>query len=94
MDLIHDIALTMENKLFVGSLPWAIDDAKLGELFAGHGEVVSARVVTDKESGRSRGFGFVEFSSEEEAKAAVEAMDGATVEGRTITVSVAKPKAE
>ena len=84
----------MENKLFVGSLPWAIDDAQLGELFAEHGEVVSARVVTDRESGRSRGFGFVEFATEEQAKAAIAAMEGATVEGRTITVSVAKPKAE
>ena len=82
----------MENKLFVGSLPWAVDDAQLGELFAQHGEVTSARVVTDRDSGRSRGFGFVEFANDEQAKAAVEAMDGATVEGRTIAVSIARPK--
>lgn len=82
----------MQNKLFVGSLPWAVDDAQLSELFSEHGEVTSARVVTDRESGRSRGFGFVEFSSDDEAQAAIDAMDGATVEGRSITVSVARPK--
>ncbi len=82
----------MQNKLFVGSLPWGVDDAQLSELFSEHGEVTSARVVTDRDSGRSRGFGFVEFSSDEEAQAAIDAMDGATVEGRSITVSVARPK--
>jgi RNA recognition motif-containing protein len=93
VDLIQEyLALTMQNKLFVGSLPWAVDDAQLGELFKDHGEVVSASVVTDKESGRSRGFGFVEFATDDQAAAAVAAMEGATVEGRTITVSIAKPK--
>ena len=82
----------MNNKLFVGSLPWGVDDAQLGELFAPYGEVVSARVVTDRDSGRSRGFGFVEFASAEAAQAAIEALDGTQVEGRTINVSVAKPK--
>ena len=82
----------MQNKLFVGSLPWGVDDAQLSELFSEHGEVTSARVVTDRDSGRSRGFGFVEFSNDEEAQAAIDAMDGATVEGRSITVSVARPK--
>jgi cold-inducible RNA-binding protein len=84
----------MENKLFVGSLPWSIDDAQLGELFAAHGEVVSARVVTDRDTGRSRGFGFVEYSDDATAAAAMEAMDGQMVEGRAITVSIARPKAE
>ena len=82
----------MNNILFVGSLPWGVDDAQLGELFAPYGEVVSARVVTDRDSGRSRGFGFVEFASAEAAQAAIEALDGTQVEGRTINVSVAKPK--
>ena len=83
----------MNNKLFVGSLPWGVDDAQLGELFAPYCEVLSARVVTDRESGRSRGFGFVEFANAESAQAAIEALDGSMVEGRQINVSVAKPKA-
>lgn len=82
----------MQNKLFIGSLPWAVDDQKLNDLFAQFGEILSARVVTDRESGRSRGFGFVEFADDASAQAAIEAMDGADVEGRNITVSVARPK--
>ena len=82
----------MNNKLFVGSLPWSVDDAQLGEIFAPYGEVVSARVVTDRDSGRSRGFGFVEFASGDAAQAAIEALDGSMIEGRAINVSVAKPK--
>lgn len=82
----------MENKLFVGSLPWSIDDQALEELFASYGEVTSARVVTDRESGRSRGFGFVEFANAEDAQKAIEALDQSEVEGRTINVSVARPK--
>ncbi len=84
----------MENKLFVGSLPWSVDDAQLGELFAAHGEVTSARVVTDRDTGRSRGFGFVEYTDDATALAAMEAMDGQMVDGRAITVSIARPKAE
>lgn len=84
----------MNNKLFVGSLPWAVDDAQLGEIFAAHGNVVSARVITDRETGRSRGFGFVEFGDEATAAAAIDALDGTMVEGRTISVSFARPKAE
>ena len=82
----------MQNKLFIGSLPWAVDDQKLNDLFAQFGEILSARVVTDRESGRSRGFGFVDFADDASAQAAIEAMDGADVEGRNITVSVARPK--
>ena len=84
----------MNNKLFVGSLPWSVDDAQLAEMFSGHGEVVSARVITDRDTGRSRGFGFVEFANEASAAAAMEALDGSMVEGRNISVSIAKPKAE
>lgn len=82
----------MENKLFVGNLPWSVDDAALETLFAAHGEVTSARVVTDRETGRSRGFGFVEFANEEDAKKAIEALDQSEVDGRAINVSVARPK--
>lgn len=82
----------MQNKLFVGSLPWGVDDQQLHDLFASYGEIISARVVTDRDTGRSRGFGFVEFADDASAQAAIEAMDGADVEGRKITVSVARPK--
>lgn len=93
--LIHSVlSFHMLNKLFVGSLPWSVDDAQLGELFAAHGEVTSARVITDRDTGRSRGFGFVEYADEATANAAMEAMDGQMVEGRAITVSIARPKAE
>jgi RNA recognition motif-containing protein len=82
----------MNNKLFIGSLPWAVDDAQLGQLFAEFGEVVSARVITDRESGRSRGFGFVEYNNEAAAQAAVDAMNGKDVEGRAISVDFARPQ--
>ncbi len=82
----------MENKLFVGNLPWSINDEALNALFAPYGEVTSARVVTDRESGRSRGFGFVEFANEEDAKKALEALDQSEADGRQINVSIARPK--
>ncbi len=81
----------MSNKLFVGSLPWSVDDQGLQELFAAHGEVVSARVITDRETGRSRGFGFVEYNDEATAQTALDAMNGAEIEGRTISVDFARP---
>lgn len=84
----------MQNKLFVGGLPWAVDDAHLGEIFAPHGEVTSARVVTDKFTGKSRGFGFVEYATDEQAQAAVDALDGTEVDGRAINVNIARPKGE
>lgn len=80
------------RKLFVGSLPWAIDDAALGQLFAQAGTVVSAQVVKDRETGRSRGFGFVEMSSDEEAQNAVKNLNGSDVEGRKIVVNIARPR--
>jgi len=78
--------------LFVGSLPWAIDDAGLAQLFAQAGNVVSAQVVKDRETGRSRGFGFVEMSSDEEAQNAVKNLNGTDVEGRKIVVNIARPR--
>lgn len=84
----------MQNKLFVGSLPWATDDAQLNELFTQYGEVTSARVMTDKFTGRSRGFGFVEFANEADAQKAVDALDGSTLGGRQIVVNVARPREE
>ena len=79
-------------KLFVGGLPFATTDEELRDAFAAHGTVASATVVRDRESGRSKGFGFVEFENEEEGKAAQAAMNGSDMGGRTIMVDVARPK--
>ncbi len=80
------------RKLFVGSLPSAIDDAGLAQLFAQAGTVASAQVVKDRETGRSRGFGFVEMSTDEEAQNAVKNLNGTEVEGRKIVVNIARPR--
>lgn len=79
-------------KLFVGGLPFATTDDELRELFAAHGTVASATVVRDRDSDRSKGFGFVEFESDEEGKKAQEAVNGTELGGRTISVDVARPK--
>jgi len=84
----------MQNKLFVGNISWDATDEDLQNLFASHGEVVSARIVTDKFSGRSRGFGFVEMANDEQANAAIGALNDKDFMGRPIAVNVAKPKAE
>ncbi len=81
----------MSTKLFVGSLAWATTDESLGNFFAQAGTVVSAKVITDRQTGRSRGFGFVEMASEEEAKKAME-LDGKELDGRQIKVNEAKPQ--
>jgi RNA recognition motif-containing protein len=78
--------------LFVGNLPYSMDNAKLQELFAVAGTVVSAKVITDKYSGRSRGFGFVEMSSDEEAKKAIEMYHNKDVDGRPLVVNEARPR--
>ncbi len=80
------------KKLFVGSLPWGVDDARLQEIFSQAGNVVSAQVVKDRDTGRSRGFGFVEMSTEEEAQAAVKNLNGSDVEDRKIVVNIARPR--
>jgi RNA recognition motif-containing protein len=79
-------------KLFVGGLPFATTDDELRELFAAHGAVASANVVRDRESGRSKGFGFVEYENQEEGKAAEKALNGSEIGGRTISVAEARPK--
>ncbi len=81
-------------KVFVGGLPFATTDDELRELFEAHGKVASANVVRDRESGRSKGFGFVEFENEDEGKAAEKALNGSEVGGRTISVAQARPKEE
>lgn len=84
----------MQNKLFVGNLPWSVDSEKLREVFSQYGEVKDAHVLSDKFTGRSRGFGFVEFGTDAEAQAAIDALDGSMLEGREIVVNVAKPKTD
>ena len=81
----------MATKLFVGSLPFVITSDQLREIFAKAGQVVEANVVTDKMSGRSRGFGFVEMATEADAKKAVSELNGTEVDGRKIFVSEARP---
>jgi len=76
-------------KLYVGNLPWDVDDARLEQIFSEHVRVVGARVVYDRESGRSRGFGFVTLSAEAELNDAIASLDGRDIGGRTIRVSVA-----
>ncbi|MFH1378997.1 MAG: RNA-binding protein [bacterium] len=82
----------MSKKLFVGNLPFSTTEEALHAMFKAHGEVVSANLITDKNSGQSRGFGFVEMSSDAEAAAAIEKMNGTPVDGRNIIVNEAKPK--
>jgi RNA recognition motif-containing protein len=82
------------NKLFVGSLSFNTTDETLAEVFAAAGTVVSAKIIIDRDSGRSKGFGFVEMSTEEEAQAAIQMFAGKELEGRTLTVNLAKPMAE
>src|SRR5581483_6893884 len=81
----------MGKRIFVGSLPFETNDQELQELFAACGKVESAKVIIDKMSGRSKGFGFVEMGTDEEAKAAIEKMNGATVGSRKIVVNEARP---
>lgn len=82
----------MATKLFVGSLPFAVNDDELAQLFSEAGTVTSAKVVMDRDSGRSRGFGFVEMSTDDEAKAAIDKLNGREVNGRTIVVNEARPR--
>ncbi|KAI9114933.1 hypothetical protein K1719_013946 [Acacia pycnantha] len=77
------------SKLFIGGLSYGVDDQSLRDAFASFGDVVEARVITDRDSGRSRGFGFVNYSSEESAGSAISAMDGQELNGRSIRVSYA-----
>lgn len=82
----------MGNKLYVGSLPYSVTEEKLTGLFSEHGTVESAKIISDKYSGQSKGFGFVEMSSSEEAQAAIAALNGKEYEGRTLVVSEARPQ--
>ena len=83
----------MSRNIYVGNLPWSFKDEDLGQMFGEHGEVQSAKVIMDRMSGRSRGFGFVEMSTPEEASAAIEAINGSEHDGRTLKVDAAQERA-
>ncbi len=81
----------MGSKLYVGGLPYSVTEQQLNETFGAHGTVASAKIIADKFTGQSRGFGFVEMSSDAEAQAAMTALHGSEMGGRTLTVNEAKP---
>jgi RNA recognition motif-containing protein len=81
----------MGNKLYVGNLPFSATDDSLREMFSQAGQVDSARIITDRDTGRSKGFGFVEMGSDQEASAAIQKFNGADFEGRSMTVNEARP---
>ncbi len=80
----------MGTKIYVGNLPWRATDAQLSELFGQHGDVTDAKIVTDRETGRSRGFGFVTMGNNEAAQAAIRALNGFSLEGRSLVVNEAR----
>jgi RNA recognition motif-containing protein len=80
------------NKLYVGNLSYNTGDQELRDAFSPHGNLVSASVVIDRDSGQSRGFGFVEYQSSEEAQRAVDTMNGANLDGRSLNVNIARPR--
>lgn len=84
----------MGNKIYVGNLSYNTDESELTQLFQPHGDVLSAKIITDRDSGRSKGFAFVEMGTEEEAKAAISSLDGSEVDGRQLKVneSIDKPR--
>ena len=82
----------MGKKLYVGNLAFGVTDSQLQEMFAPYGSVQLAQVITDRDTGRSKGFGFVEMNSDQEAQAAIAGMNGQMVDGRALTVNEAKPK--
>jgi RNA recognition motif-containing protein len=84
----------MGKKLYVGNLTYGVTDSTLLEMFEPHGTVQSAQVIMDRDTGRSKGFGFVEMGSDQEAQAAIQALNGKEVDGRSLTVNEARPKSE
>jgi RNA recognition motif-containing protein len=82
----------MNKKLYVGGLSYSVTDTQLSEIFQSHGTVESAKVITDRDTDRSRGFGFVEMSTQQEAEQAIKALNGTELEGRSLTVNESKPR--
>ncbi|KAJ1406605.1 RNA-binding domain superfamily [Sesbania bispinosa] len=90
--MLNYIRSMSSSKLFIGGLSYGVDDQSLRDAFASFGDVVEARVITDRDTGRSRGFGFVNFSTDESASSALSAMDGQDLNGRNIRVSYANDR--
>ncbi len=84
----------MGKKLYVGNLTYGVTDNDLSKMFEAHGTVESAQIIMDRDSGRSKGFGFVEMKTEQEAQAAIKALNGQDAGGRPLTVNEAKPRTE
>ena len=84
----------MGKKLYVGNLSYSVDSSELEKMFSAHGTVASAQIISDRETGRSKGFGFVEMNSDAEAQAAIAALNGQEYQGRTLTVNEARPREE
>ena len=82
----------MGKKLYVGNLTYEVTDSQLEQMFAAHGAVQSAQVIMDRDTGRSKGFGFVEMGNDQEAQAAIQALNGKQIDGRSLTVNEAKPR--
>ena len=82
----------MGKKLYVGNLSYGVDSSELEQLFGAHGQVVSAQIINDRDTGRSKGFGFVEMSNDDEAQAAIAALNGQQHNGRALTVNEARPR--
>jgi RNA recognition motif-containing protein len=82
----------MSKKMYVGNLPWSITSSELQQMFAEHGNVLSAEVIMDRETGRSRGFGFVEMESQQDMEAAIQALNGKDFKGRPLTVNEARER--
>ncbi|XP_059632127.1 glycine-rich RNA-binding protein 4, mitochondrial-like [Cornus florida] len=91
--MLNAIRCMSSSKLFIGGLSYGTDEESLRTAFSGFGDVTEARVITDRDTGKSRGFGFVSFSSEEEASSAMTAMDGQPLDGRNVRVSYATDRA-
>jgi RNA recognition motif-containing protein len=90
--LVSFLEALMGKKLYVGNLTYEVTSSALEQMFAPHGTVESAQVIMDRDTGRSKGFGFVEMKTDQEAQAAIAAMNGKEVEGRSLTVNEAKPR--
>jgi len=86
--------MASSKKLYVGNIAYGISDNDLKESFEPYGEVVSAQIIMDRDSGRSKGFGFVEMSNEDEAQAAIDGLNGVDIQGRALTVNEARPRTD
>src|SRR6185436_7007965 len=94
LTLILFLKISQKMNIYAGNLSWNLKDQDLQNLFATHGEVSSAKIVTDKFTGRSKGFGFVEMPNDDQANAAISALNGTEVDGRNIVVNESRPKQE